>query len=62
MSYQYLYCPTCGVQRVGHAYRCSVCSGLLRRTDPRHQSSLAALKPLVRATEPTRETRQPIAA
>jgi hypothetical protein len=62
MSYQYLYCPSCGVQRMGHGYRCSVCSGLLRRVDARHPSTLVDLKPLVRATRSTRDTRQPVAA
>jgi hypothetical protein len=35
MSYQYAFCPACGTRRVGYAYRCSVCDGLLRRVPVR---------------------------
>jgi hypothetical protein len=31
MSYQYLFCATCGMRRMGHALRCTVCNSLLRR-------------------------------
>lgn len=30
MSYQYLFCASCGLRRTGHGYRCTVCNGLLR--------------------------------
>jgi hypothetical protein len=32
MSYQYSYCPACGMRRVAYQLRCSVCGGLVRRT------------------------------
>ena len=31
MSYQYLFCATCGLRRMGHGMRCTVCNSLLRR-------------------------------
>jgi hypothetical protein len=59
MAYEYLFCATCGQRRTGHAFRCSVCGSALRRPEPRRQSAVLKLQPLVRATE---ELRQPIAA
>jgi len=32
MSYQYCFCPACGVRRAACDYRCSICGGLVRRT------------------------------
>jgi hypothetical protein len=61
MSYQYLFCATCGQRRTGHSFRCSVCDTALRRLEPRRPSSLLQLQPLVRANVATDE-RQPIAA
>ena len=31
MRYQYLFCATCGLRRMGHGLRCTVCNSLLRR-------------------------------
>jgi len=61
MSYQYLFCATCGQRRTGHSFRCSVCSNTLRRLEPRRPSSVLQLQPLVRHTV-TQDVRQPIAA
>jgi hypothetical protein len=59
MSYQYLFCATCGVRRVGHSFRCSVCDSLLRRPEQRPQMQVRQLRPIVRVTTPER---QPVAA
>lgn len=32
MSYQYCFCPACGVRRAAYDFRCSVCEGVVRRT------------------------------
>ena len=61
MTYQYLFCPTCGLRRMGHAYRCSVCSSLLHRDVIASHAAHPALRTLVSArpgaekrTEPQR--------
>jgi hypothetical protein len=59
MSYEYLFCATCGQRRTGHSFRCSVCGSALRHREPRRPTALLKLQPLVRATE---QVRQPIAA
>ena len=64
MSYQYLFCATCGQRRTGHGYRCTVCDSLLRHETPRLSSvTVHHFETVVRArpTEP-RENRVPIAA
>jgi hypothetical protein len=33
MSYQYLYCSTCGQRRVAMGFRCSVCNGPVRHSE-----------------------------
>lgn len=71
MNYQYLFCATCGVRRMGHGYRCTVCDSLLRRVEHRAPQSVFDLRPIVRADFPStpahRQTtpepaRQPVAA
>lgn len=65
MNYEYLFCPTCGVRRFGHRYRCTVCDSLLRRTDAHRQPAVAHLRPLVRVEQPApapARVPQPIAA
>jgi hypothetical protein len=47
MSYQYLFCATCNQRRTGHAFRCSVCSSLLRRPSPT-RTPIRRLEPIVR--------------
>jgi hypothetical protein len=49
MDYQYLFCATCGVRRMGHSFRCTVCDSLLRRVERRPRTSLLTLEPIVRA-------------
>jgi len=69
MQYDYLFCATCGVRRMGHGHLCTVCGGLLRRPASRHQTAdVASLPSLVRvaptpapASRPA-PTRQPVAA
>jgi hypothetical protein len=39
MSYQYTFCPTCGIRRVAYGYRCSVCDDLVRRTPIRRRAA-----------------------
>jgi len=60
MSYQYLFCATCGQRRIGRGYRCSVCDSLLRRpeADKQHRAQIVTL---VRAVQDA-EVGQPIAA
>ena len=58
MSYQYLFCPSCGLRRTGHGYRCSVCNSLLRRAEPSRPIGLTDLRPLVRADRPA-DARRP---
>ena len=52
MNYQYLFCATCGVRRMGHRFRCTVCDSLLRRVEHRPRPSILTLQPLVRAEQP----------
>jgi translation elongation factor EF-4 len=47
MTYQYLFCPTCGMRRMGHGYRCSVCSGLLHREVVATRAARPVLRTLV---------------
>ena len=62
MTYQYLFCASCGVRRTGHAFRCTVCDSLLRRVEHRPRPSLVTFQPIVRAQpQPTPEY-QPVAA
>jgi hypothetical protein len=61
MSYQYLFCATCGQRRTGHGYSCSVCGSTLRRPDPKRSVTVVRLQPLVRI-ESQREVGQPVAA
>jgi hypothetical protein len=70
MSYQYAFCPTCGLRRTGHGHQCSVCGGLLRHETvrrPAPSTDLRSLQPSVRwqapapASAPAPE-RQPVAA
>jgi hypothetical protein len=60
MSYQYLFCATCGQRRTGHAFRCSVCDGLLRRPEPQRSVTVVQLRPVVRHSDSIK--RQPVAA
>jgi hypothetical protein len=60
MSYQYLFCATCGQRRTGHDYRCSVCGNLLRRPEQPRSVTLMQLRPLVRRIES--DKKQPVAA
>ena len=70
MSYQYLFCATCGMRRMGHALRCTVCNSLLRRpsvAQPVHASQPLSLEALRRTWQDMPEVsttpeRQPIAA
>jgi hypothetical protein len=48
MSYQYTFCPTCGLRRTGHGYQCSVCGGLLRHDPVRRPAASADLRTLLR--------------
>jgi hypothetical protein len=59
MSYQYLFCVTCGQRRTGHSFRCSVCGNMLRRPEATRTQRPVQLQPVVRAE---REVRQPVAA
>lgn len=59
MSYQYLFCSTCGQRRTGHSFRCSVCGNLLRRAETPKSVTIVHFKPLVQAN---REVRKPVAA
>jgi hypothetical protein len=52
MKYQYLFCPTCGLRRFGHGFRCTVCQSLLRRpraTRPVSPSLPFSSEPLLRS-------------
>ena len=60
MSYQYLFCATCGQRRTGHGFRCSVCGNLLRRPEQPRSVTMVKLQPLVRRTDSS--ARQPVAA
>ena len=60
MSYQYLFCATCGQRRTGHAFRCSVCGNLLRRPEQPRSVTVVKLQPVVRHSEGAK--RQPVAA
>ena len=63
MTYQYLFCATCGVRRTGHSFRCTVCDSLLRRVEHRPRPNLLTLQPLVRAEQPQAVPEyQPVAA
>jgi hypothetical protein len=70
MSYQYLFCATCGLRRMGHGLRCSVCNSLLRRPNaaqPIHVSQPLSLEALRRAWQDLPEAdrapaREPVAA
>ena len=70
MSYQYLFCASCGVRRTGHGFRCTVCNSLLRRPHaarPVHVSEPLSLEALRRAWQELPEAdkapvREPIAA
>jgi hypothetical protein len=62
MSYQYLFCATCGQRRTGHSFTCSVCGGTMRHAQPQQPTSVLRLQPIVRAPEAPAEVRQPIAA
>jgi hypothetical protein len=53
MTYQYLFCASCGVRRTGHNFRCTVCDSLLRRVEHRPRPNMLTLQPLVRAEQPT---------
>ena len=57
-TYQYLFCATCGVRRTGHAYRCSVCNGLLRRAAAPERPNVFKLQSLVRSDPATAEPRR----
>jgi hypothetical protein len=60
MSYQYLFCATCGQKRSGHSYTCSVCGSALRRPENEHRSvTVVHLEPLQRDSQRVRE---PVAA
>jgi hypothetical protein len=52
MSYDYLFCATCGQRRTGHRRRCSVCDSLLRRPQLRRTATVHQLQPLVRSEPP----------
>ncbi|MBV9545568.1 MAG: hypothetical protein JOY61_14450 [Chloroflexi bacterium] len=54
MTYQYLFCPTCGLRRMGHGYRCTVCSSLLRR----EVLATPAARPVLRTLVSVRPTVQ----
>ena len=70
MSYQYLFCATCGMRRMGHALRCTVCNSLLRRpsaAQPVHANQPLTLEALRRAWQELPEAdrapaREPVAA
>jgi hypothetical protein len=68
MSYQYLFCASCGTRRTGHGYQCSVCGNLLRHARPGTTKPTSVMRTstvqwqapaLERAAKPER---QPIAA
>jgi hypothetical protein len=42
MSYQYLYCPTCGQRRTAFGFQCSVCNGPVRHTQHPQRMTTAA--------------------
>jgi hypothetical protein len=66
MSYQYLFCATCGMRRTGHGYQCSVCGGLLRHEVQRkHAPTPYGLQTSVRGQLPVTSAepvREPVAA
>ena len=70
MSYQYLFCASCGVRRSGHGFRCTVCNSLLRRPHaarPLQPSLPVSLEALRRAWQDLPEAdkapaREPVAA
>jgi hypothetical protein len=66
MSYQYLFCASCGTRRTGHGYQCSVCGNLLRRERPRTpRHALSNTKAYWQAPVTERKAqpeRQPVAA
>jgi hypothetical protein len=59
MSYQYLFCSSCGQRRTGHSFRCSVCGNLLRRAETAKSVTIVQFKPVVQAKP---EVRKPVAA
>jgi hypothetical protein len=67
MSYQYLFCATCGMRRMGHALRCTVCNSLLRRPAAARAALPMSFEALRRAWQDLPEAdrapaREPIAA
>jgi hypothetical protein len=69
MSYQYLFCASCGTRRTGHGYQCSVCGNLLRRETPRTTHTPSVLRTTVQWQAPApalartpEPERQPLAA
>ena len=55
MSYQYLFCATCGTRRAGHGYQCSVCGSLLRHdVERKHAASPFTLQTTVHGHKPVR--------
>ena len=66
MSYQYLFCASCGTRRTGHGYQCSVCGGLLRHeVESKHAATPFTLQTQVRAAKPVsaaKPVREPVAA
>ena len=70
MSYQYLFCATCGLRRMGHGLRCTVCNSLLRRPSaarPVHVAPPLTFEALRRAWQDLPEAdrapaREPVAA
>jgi hypothetical protein len=66
MSYQYLFCATCGTRRTGHGYQCSVCGGLLRHeVERKHTPTAFTLQTTVRGQKPVsaeKPVREPVAA
>jgi hypothetical protein len=66
MSYQYLFCASCGTRRTGHGYQCSVCGGLLRHeVERKHAATPFTLQAQVRAPRPVsaeQPAREPVAA
>ena len=70
MSYQYLFCATCGLRRMGHGLRCTVCNSPLRRPNaarPVHVSLPVSFEALRRAWQDLPEAdrapaREPVAA
>ena len=67
MTYQYLWCASCGTRRTGHGYQCSVCGGLLRHDTPRVAATPATMRTTVTWQAPvaqsiTQPERTPVAA